>query len=203
MPKVLGTYEMELRPVVDRALRLLRPDIVVDVGAAEGNYAAGLAWPRDEREGLHSRNRAARARVDPGSGQERQSGTQAASGWGMHPASLRAVLRGGRGARTVVIVDLEAYERELLDPIAVPGPRRAHVRVGVREFVGRPIGHTNSERIRGSHRIEEIREAPRTIANLPLQLSVMDRTLFRSSWMGVMSEKWPERMRRFFMSPGR
>ena len=41
-PKMLGTYEKELWPVVDVLIRR-RPRWIVDVGAAEGYYAVGLA----------------------------------------------------------------------------------------------------------------------------------------------------------------
>jgi hypothetical protein len=42
VPKLLGTYEMELHPTLERA-RQRRYDCVIDVGTAEGYYAVGLA----------------------------------------------------------------------------------------------------------------------------------------------------------------
>src|SRR5215208_3855790 len=41
-PKLLGTYELELVPVI-QALNRKRVARIVDVGAAEGYYAVGLA----------------------------------------------------------------------------------------------------------------------------------------------------------------
>src|SRR5258708_4505437 len=42
LPKLLGTYERELAEVIEEACRL-RPELIIDLGAAEGYYAVGLA----------------------------------------------------------------------------------------------------------------------------------------------------------------
>ena len=42
LPKLLGTYERELSPAIERLISD-RPTLVVNVGAAEGYYAVGLA----------------------------------------------------------------------------------------------------------------------------------------------------------------
>ena len=41
-PKLLGVYERELHPVIE-AIHSLGPDRIIDIGAAEGYYAVGLA----------------------------------------------------------------------------------------------------------------------------------------------------------------
>jgi hypothetical protein len=41
-PKFLGTYELELHRVIERAIEL-RPKYVLNVGCAEGFYPVGLA----------------------------------------------------------------------------------------------------------------------------------------------------------------
>ena len=42
IPKLLGIYERELAPCIEEICRN-RPELVVDLGAAEGYYAVGLA----------------------------------------------------------------------------------------------------------------------------------------------------------------
>src|SRR5690349_13620102 len=42
IPKLLGIYERELEPCVDRIAQL-QPSVIVDIGAGEGYYAVGLA----------------------------------------------------------------------------------------------------------------------------------------------------------------
>src|SRR2546423_12652663 len=68
IPKLLGTYELELHPAVERLIAS-RPTTVVNVGAAEGYYAVGLArrlpdarilaFDIDERSQEHCRRLAA------------------------------------------------------------------------------------------------------------------------------------------------
>jgi hypothetical protein len=41
-PKLLGTYEMELFPIIQAVIKRA-PDVIVDAGAAEGYFAVGLA----------------------------------------------------------------------------------------------------------------------------------------------------------------
>ena len=41
-PKLMGTYERELIWVIDEMIST-EPDIIIDIGAAEGYYAVGLA----------------------------------------------------------------------------------------------------------------------------------------------------------------
>ena len=42
IPKLLGVYERELNPYIEQACALNFP-LIVDVGAAEGYYAVGMA----------------------------------------------------------------------------------------------------------------------------------------------------------------
>lgn len=46
LPKIFGTYECELHPLLERLL-VRQYDVIIDVGAAEGYYAVGAAqaWP--------------------------------------------------------------------------------------------------------------------------------------------------------------
>jgi SAM-dependent methyltransferase len=41
--KLLGTYERELHGVIERSLER-QPEWIIDIGCAEGYYAAGMAW---------------------------------------------------------------------------------------------------------------------------------------------------------------
>src|SRR5262245_41078888 len=41
-PKLLGTYEMELRPAVDAIVARAYP-VIINIGAGEGYYSVGLA----------------------------------------------------------------------------------------------------------------------------------------------------------------
>jgi hypothetical protein len=163
-PKLLGVYERELHPVIDTIARL-GPDRIIDIGAAEGYYAVGLALhnPRAEvvafeqtpegqalvRE-LASRNCVAdRVRV---------LGR-------CEPADLREELSPAR--RAVVMCDVEGYETTLLDPVAVPSLTAAWLLVELHEFVIAGVGALLRGRFAGTHRISEISQTDRTRADYP------------------------------------
>ena len=59
-PKVLGTYELELASII-RGFCLARPPSVVDIGAAEGYYAVGVAQPEDASDCFRSGGKGPRA----------------------------------------------------------------------------------------------------------------------------------------------
>ncbi len=114
LPKLLGTYERELAPAIDRILQQSY-DCVVDVGCAEGYYAVGFArrFPQTQviafdidpvaRE-LCQRNAAANGRSDQVS--VRGSATSS------EVADLC------RGRRALVVCDCEGYERDLFSAIS-------------------------------------------------------------------------------------
>lgn len=116
IPKLLGCYEGGLQPHL-AALVATAPEVVLNIGCAEGWYAVGLARLLPAAE-IHAFD------IDP-----------TARGLCAEMAALNAVtLRiGGRfdrsafaafaGRRVLVLCDVEGAERELLDPAAAPALR--------------------------------------------------------------------------------
>jgi hypothetical protein len=112
-PKLIGTYEKELWPVIDEIIT--KPyDTVIDIGAAEGYYAIGLA------------RRLPSARVIAFEAQTQHHALllNLARRNGVHD---RVTLRGLCGpddlaacltprSRTLILSDCEGAERELLNP---------------------------------------------------------------------------------------
>ena len=117
LPKLLGTYECELSPAVESICQA-RCDRILDIGAAEGYYAVGMALrnPGAQLVGFEL-SRAARsvlrklARCNGVSGRIKLLGR-------CTPERLRATLAGA--ARPAVICDCEGAEDELLRPDRVP-----------------------------------------------------------------------------------
>lgn len=198
LPKLLGTYELELHPVVDK-LRGMGFGLVVDVGAAEGYYAVGAAllWPsarvvafEAEATGrllcgeLAARN-GARARVEV-----------------LGFADLRSfggVLDRAGGAPTLVIMDVEGAEVALLDPAATPALARATILVECHDDEGNPIAETLRARFGATHSVETYASRRRTLADFPLR----DRPPLGWSVpvMAAMAEHRPRRMEWLFMTP--
>jgi hypothetical protein len=109
IPKLLGAYERELHAAIERAVAA-DPDLIVNVGAADGYYAVGLAR-RCPAAVVHAyeadpRVRALLARV------------AAANAIALEIDGAAGVedLRGLRGDRALVVVDCEGCEAALLDP---------------------------------------------------------------------------------------
>ncbi|OJW29632.1 MAG: hypothetical protein BGO51_11425 [Rhodospirillales bacterium 69-11] len=118
IPKLLGCYEGGLQPHL-AALVATVPEVVLNIGCAEGWYAVGLARLLPAADILAFD-------IDP-----------AARGLCAEMAALNGVqVRvAGRfdasvfaecaGRRVLVLCDVEGAERELLDPVAAPGLRDA------------------------------------------------------------------------------
>jgi hypothetical protein len=139
-PKLLGSYEEELHGVVREIVRD-SPEVVVDVGCAEGYYAVGMAMALpgsvvfafdssvDARRScleLARLNGVADRIVVGGACTSAILGSLALEGAAPRQARDGA-LRSSKGA--ALICDCEGCERWLLDPEAVPGLRRCTVLV--------------------------------------------------------------------------
>lgn len=127
-PKLVGSYERELHPLLERWLdRPFRR--VVDVGTAEGYYAVGLARRLPEAEvvgfELDPEERAqclAMARLNGVADRVTVHGR-------CTPARLRAVVTPG----ALVVCDCEGYEAVLLDPDRVPALETCTILVELHE----------------------------------------------------------------------
>ncbi len=162
-PKLLGCYEAELLPTFARILAKDYP-FVVDIGAAEGYYAVGLARSTehirvhafeidDHARGLCEEN----ARLNGVSGRIVLHG-------GCDLAALRALPWAGRG---LVICDCEGYEITLMDPEAVPALKTCDLLVEMHDCFDPRITPTLVERFQGTHDIHLMATAPHDPADFP------------------------------------
>ena len=159
LPRLLGTYEWELAPAIDRLLGNSGGDAgggidrVVDVGTAEGYYVVGLArrLPAGVRViGFDSSPRARHmlrttARLNGLNGRIEIRGA-------CEPDALADALAGA--ARPLVVCDCEGYELELLDPDRVPALRRAVVVVELHDHLAPAASAAIRGRFAASHRID-------------------------------------------------
>jgi hypothetical protein len=164
LPKLLGTYEMELAPATERILAM-GVDVAINVGGAEGYYSVGLAWrnPRlrvvsfeTKTPMRHLLNQLAdlngvRGRVD--------------SRGACDPSELKRVLEGPK--RPVVFCDCEGYEDVLLRPGEVPALKRAVILVETHDPFCPGVSGRLRERFASTHAIEEFRGRARVAADLP------------------------------------
>lgn len=197
IPKLLGIYERELADLIEDACKR-DPALIVDVGAAEGYYAIGLAL----------RNPAARvvAFEDDSRGRDALRHTAALNGVSARleirgrcePADLVAALEGA--PEVLVICDVEGFEETLLDPSLVPALSRATILVELHEFLVPGVTALLGERFHDTHVLQHVLQKSRSSDDFPW------RTLFTavlpSSYLAWAVSEWrPERMSWLWMVP--
>ena len=197
IPKLLGTYERELNPYIEQACALNFP-LIVDLGAAEGYYAVGMAF----------RNPQARVIAFEMQATERSALAEAAR---LNAVTDRLEIRGkcepedlecvlADIPRPFIICDAEGYEAMLIDPSAVPSLRRASILVELHEFIEKGISKKIRERFVTTHKITHIWQQERTPAEFPFK-DFYTYWLPKSYLRWAVSESRPELMSWFWMEP--
>ncbi|MCC7518167.1 MAG: hypothetical protein IT578_03160 [Verrucomicrobiae bacterium] len=198
LPKLLGTYELELHPALEK-LRVNDFDLVVDVGAAEGWYAVGatLLWPsaRVIAFETHAVGRLLCAELASRNGAKRRVEIHGFADL----LSFRAILNGAAAERTLVIMDVEGAEIVLLDPVAAPELSHTAILVECHDEKGNPVAATLRSRFAASHEVETVPSRARSVGDFPLP----DRPPL--GWavplLTAMAEHRPRRMEWLVMLP--
>ncbi len=179
VPKLLGCYEEELHPYVERAIAD-NYERVLNIGVAEGYYAVGLA------------RRMPSARIfafdiDPQA--QRTCAALAAENQVTERVEVGGIFRGEDFARheherCLVICDIEGAERELLDPRKYPALAGMDVIVELHDCVDPQLSTAIPARFAATHDVTLVRQAGRS-APLPAvfqQLSHLDQLLAVWEW---------------------
>jgi hypothetical protein len=156
-PKLIGSFEAELHPWLER-LAEKRFTRVVNVGAAEGYYVAGLArklpearviaWEADP---MHAHLTALMTARNGVADRVEVRGLCRIDDFAAIPAD----------GPTLVVIDAEGAEDELLDPARAPILREATVLVEVHEMYAPGVERRLYERFGGTHTIEAVHDRPR------------------------------------------
>jgi len=211
IPKLLGIYERELATRIEQACAANFP-LIVDIGAAEGYYAVGLARRnpqsrviafemesngREAIEELAEMNQIQVAGLRVSSSIE-SSQPQLEIHGKCEFENLEAVLRTTN--RSFIICDVEGYEDYLLHPNHIPALERATLLVETHEFVKRGITKILSDRFSATHEVECIWQEPRLLSDFPFQswvCSIMPKRFIEKA----VSEWRPERMCWLWITP--
>ena len=150
IPKLLGIYERQLHGALEDAIRA-EPDTIVNVGAADGYYAVGLAR-RCPGAAVHAfeadaGQRALLARVAAANGTELQIA-------GMATTDDLAALA---GKRALVVMDCDGCEGAMLQPGSLGA---ATIIAELHDFFEPGIGDTITARFAATHEIELVPTAP-------------------------------------------
>jgi hypothetical protein len=176
LPKLLGCYEAELHPVIDEIVATT-PDLIVNVGAAEGFYAVGMSRALPQAF-VHAFDAEATSQdICRQAAVLNDASNRVSVAGKCTPDLLQAIVP--RGRSPVVICDCEGYERELIDPQRIPALRVATLVVECHDFIDASITQTLVDRLNGSHTLEGIREASRDPNAFPFlqRLDSLDRWL--------------------------
>ncbi|HEY1787237.1 MAG TPA: hypothetical protein VGJ73_03735 [Verrucomicrobiae bacterium] len=197
IPKLLGIYESELAAKVETICHR-RPDLIVDIGAAEGYYAVGLAVRNPQaRVVAFEMNPQGQAALREMAQLNRVPGVVEIRGK-CEPADLAATLDGA--PNPVVICDVEGYEEKLLDLESVPALRRTGVLVELHDFVVPGITEELKKRFGLTHRITHIWQQPRSRAQFPWR--TFGTALLPKSYLDWSVSEWrPVRMAWLWMEP--
>jgi hypothetical protein len=197
IPKLLGIYEIELAPHVDSICRR-KPALIVDIGAAEGYYAVGLAVRNPQARIIaFEMNPAGQAALREMSSLNMVSDRVEVRGK-CEPEDLIEAL--GNTPQPVVVCDVEGYEDKLLDPRAVPALARTRLLVELHDFIVPGITEELKKRFEATHRIEHIWQQPRSRTQFPWR--TLGTALLPKSYLDWSVDEWrPERMAWLWMEP--
>jgi hypothetical protein len=214
IPKLLGIYERELNGCIEQACAEKFP-LIVDVGAAEGYYAIGLArrnpaarviaFEMEEHGRAALREMAGLNEV----GIEDHSGDPQLGA----PSCLRpkVELHGkcefenlqttlASADRSLVVCDVEGYEEFLLVPEKIPGLARATLLVEMHDFIRPNVTELIMKRFAVTHCVERIWQEARSRADFPF--TSWGTRLFPARYLDWAVSEWrPERMSWLWMKP--
>jgi hypothetical protein len=174
--KLAGCYEAELHPAFEK-LRAAPFGEVINIGAAEGYYAVGLARMFSGAtvhafETSEDLRRLARKNAIIN-----QVHARIQIGGTCDIDALAGLL--GESVPRLLVIDVEGYETVLIDPALVPSLTQATLVIECHDFIDRSITPALTERLSGSHAIEIVTEGARDPNLVPClrSLNSFDRWL--------------------------
>jgi hypothetical protein len=174
-PTLLGTYERELHPWLDRIFSIPFAH-AVDIGGGTGYYAVGLAL-RMPNARLTVFELSARARSEIANVARLNGVAERLTLLGeCTPENLAATVV--RGEPTFVLIDVEGAERSLLDPEAVPSLRGATILVETHDIIVPGCRDAIARRFAATHVIEEVATTGRSLDDFPWALAPRWRRVF-------------------------
>jgi precorrin-6B methylase 2 len=157
VPKLLGFYESELHEIICAASREYQR--FIDIGCAEGFYAVGFALlnPRAEVFAFDSSPEA--RMVCASSAKTNGVVDRVVIGGHVETPVLQNLLSAGE--RTLLFMDCEGCEFELLDPTLVPALSRTDFVAECHNVAVQDMATLLQERFRLTHQVARIREIGR------------------------------------------
>ncbi len=195
IPKWLGIYERELAACIEEAITIPF-QTVVDIGAAEGYYAVGLALRTRAQIIAFEMDTSARRLMKSMVALNRVEGRVAIKGKCTQLGLREALASSGM---TMVLCDAEGAEAILLDPIRVPELKECHILVELHDFVIGGLSEAIRDRFSASHNITHVWQEGRDRSEFPYR-SLYTKLFPNSIDLGL-SEGRPCKMAWYWMRP--
>ncbi|MBS2040530.1 class I SAM-dependent methyltransferase [bacterium] len=160
-PKLLGSYECELHPVIEKILEA-RPSLVVDIGCGEGYYAVGLARALPEARVVAYDISAEARRLCSQLAALNQVGLEIRGHCDLNELSQFDL----KGA--LIFCDCEGAELELLRPDRLPGLAQATVVVETHDCILPGITAQLQARFKTTHQLEWLPVQARRAEDYPI-----------------------------------
>jgi hypothetical protein len=151
VPKLVGTYELELQPALERLIAR-QPATIINVGAGEGYYAVGLAR-RLPHARVHAFDINERAQeLCRGLATMNEVGDRVTVRGECSPAALADLAR----PDVALVMDCEGCELALLRPDESPALRRWTILVELHDFLDPATSTIITERFADTHDVDLI-----------------------------------------------
>jgi len=149
--KLLGCYEDELHSYIKRMV-VQEPDLVVNLGSAEGYYAVGMAL-RSHKSRVVAADTDARAR-DITARTAEHNGVAVETVPAVDAAGLQALIETAR--KPFLIIDIEGAEDTVLDPVSAPALSKSTILVESHDCFVPGITDRLLERFEATHHTARI-----------------------------------------------
>lgn len=172
--KLLGTYELELHDVFSK-LKNRNYSRIIDIGAAEGYYAVGVTrWNSNCSVIAFEANPELHKKISYLAKINNATSKIQIRGF-CDVEQLNDMGDNLNGA--FLIVDIEGYEKELLDPRIIPLLQKSTILVETHDHEVPGCYDTIIERFQNTHEISVYKSRPRVIDEYPLHLSSLSLLL--------------------------
>ena len=197
VPKLLGIYERELNDCIEHACALSFP-LIIDIGAAEGYYAIGMALRNPGARviafEMEQKGRAALKEM----AQLNDVTLRVDIHDKCNPDDLARALAGAD--RALILCDAESDEETLLNTKAIPALVRAHLLVEMHEFISHGISERVAERFAITHKVRRIWQESRHRNEMPYR--TFGTTLLPRRYLDWAVSEWrPEKMSWLWIEP--
>jgi hypothetical protein len=197
-PKLLGSYEIELETEIN-ALISKNPPLIIDVGAAEGYYAVGLAYRLPESK-IIAFEASERGRILLGDLARLNQVHHQIEIHGLCDKSTFIEVISNNHISTI-IMDIEGGEDELLCEETTVLLKSTSLIVEIHEFIRAGVGARIKQRFSKTHSLLEITASPRRISDVRQLLLRPIVWILRLLGRDYLSERRPPNMSWLILKP--